>query len=409
MRGRAIVLLSIGIWILALLDCKERSTENPLWPSPESTTEARNSPEPDAQAAPATAPETPAPDKDATVAEEPKVSGQPIPTTADGQVFSFADLVERTVPAVVNISTTRLALPRSPEEMYLPLKDMDNYGVPSHRILESLGSGFIIDEDGYILTSLHVVASAESIRVRLHDGREFDGRVIGRDPKTDIALLKIDGADNLTALPFGDSSNLRVGDWVIAIGNPFGLSSTVTAGIISAVGRDDVSLAEGIDYSNFIQTDASINPGNSGGPLLNVDGRVIGINVAINRRGQGIGFAIPINMARAILPQLNTLGWVARSYLGVYIDHFPIDVARMLGWDKPRGALIDRVIKNGPADLAGLLKGDIIVIFDGTAIEKAGELPWLVSTAGIGKIVKVVIMRGRDEREVEVVMGKLPE
>ena len=408
MKNCLIIPLTLFL-LLPIAGCRERSTDNPLWSEKDNQTETEPVP------IPATAPVTtitPAPIQDIKSTPQQQqpdtLPGSPVPVDKKGQVFSFADLVEEVVPSVVNISTTRLVQPRRPDKIYLPLKNEEDYGLSNRRIIESLGSGFIIDPDGYVLTSLHVVSEATTIRLRLHDGRELDGKVVGRDPKTDIALLKMNNSENLKHLELGDSSALRVGDWVIAIGNPFGLSGTVTAGIISAVGRKDLSLSREVDYTNFIQTDASINPGNSGGPLINIEGKVVGVNTAISRKGQGIGFAIPINMAKVIIPQLKTLGRVARSYLGVYIDHVPELICQQLGWDKPRGAMVSKVIKDGPAHIAGLRLGDIILSFDNQEIREADDLPWLVSTAGIGKNIPLTIMRGPKQIALDVVMGESP-
>jgi serine protease Do len=316
------------------------------------------------------------------------------PSAAPGdRPASFADLVERVRPAVVNIYMTNAGVTRKGRQQYKPYgDDQDKYGLPDDRLLESLGSGFIISSDGYILTNNHVSEGASFIKVRLFDGREFEARPIGADPKTDISLIKIDAPPDLPVLALGDSEVIRVGDWVVAIGNPLGLASTVTAGIISARGRKDVPLGGEISFMDFIQTDASINPGNSGGPLIDMNGDVIGINTAVSRQGQGIGFAIPINMAKDILDQLKTTGRVVRSWVGVYIDELPRDRALAYGL-APGAAVIDRVSIGGPAHQAGLKSGDVVLKFNGKEVKKHDELRWMVSTTGAGVEVSIDILR----------------
>jgi len=302
-------------------------------------------------------------------------------------------LVDEVRPSVVNIYTTNAGVNARGRQKYRPFDDFDQYGLPPDRLLESLGSGFLISDDGYILTNNHVIEGASFIKVRLYDEREFQADIIGTDPKTDLALIKIEAAANLKALPLGDSTQLRVGDWVVAIGNPLGLSSTVTAGIVSARGRRDVPLGGEITYMDFIQTDASINPGNSGGPLIDVQGRVIGINTAISRQGQGIGFAIPINMAKDILHQLQTTGRVVRSWIGAYIDEVPADVAKRNKITPGSGAMIDRVVIGGPAHQAGLKSGDVVTRFGTHDIKKSHDLRWLASTIGVGETVEIQVLR----------------
>jgi serine protease Do len=270
------------------------------------------------------------------------------------------------------------------------------------------GSGFIINDEGYILTNNHVVENARAIIVRLHDGQEYPATVIGTDPLTDIALIKIESDERLPVVPLGDSEESRVGDWVIAIGSPLGLDFTVTAGIVSAIGRDDVHPNGQNIYENFIQTDASINPGNSGGPLINLQGEVIGINAAINRLGQGIGFAIPINYAKVLLPQLLANGSVTRSCIGIIIQGISQVESNRLNLDSTDGVLVESILENGPADSAGLRSGDIITGFNGEAIEDPGELRWLASVAGVESTVPVNIIReGRDEL-LQVTLGEMP-
>jgi serine protease Do len=284
----------------------------------------------------------------------------------------------------------------------------------SSKSAKGLGSGFIVQKDGVVVTNNHVIDGANEILVQLSDERRFPGRVAGRDPRTDIAVIRIDGAKDLVPLPFGDSDGLEVGDWVVAIGNPFGLSHTVSAGIVSAKGRgrDDVPL-DPSGYYNFVQTDASINPGNSGGPLLNLKGQAVGMNTAIRGGGaQGIGFAIPINMVKQLLPPLLRDGHVTRSALGVRIrdvrELSPEDKAHLKIGDE-KGAVIEFVDPGGPADKAKLEVGDVIVGFDGQPVERGTLLQWLASTAGVGKNVKVRVVRAGAPFDLDVTLGELKE
>lgn len=282
------------------------------------------------------------------------------------------------------------------------------------RAQRGLGSGFIVDSAGTIMTNNHVVEGAEEIVVQLSDERRFPAKIIGRDARTDIAVVRIEGAKDLTAIPLGDSDALEVGDWVVAIGNPFGLSHTVSAGIVSAKGRgrEDVPL-DPTGYYSFLQTDASINPGNSGGPLLNLKGEVVGMNTAVRGGGaQGIGFAIPINMVKQLMPTLIEKGHITRSALGVTIrdlrDLSNEDRAR-LKVDGDKGALIETVQPGGPADKAKLEVDDVIIGFDGKPIERGSLLQWLASTAGVGKTVTVRVMRGGKPFDLKVTLGELKE
>jgi serine protease Do len=273
----------------------------------------------------------------------------------------------------------------------------------------------VIDKNGVILTNNHVVEGARAIQVKLSDQREFPAKVVGTDPVTDIAVVRIDAKD-VRPLPLGDSDGLEVGDWVVAIGNPFGLSHTVSAGIISAKGRtnQDVPL-DPAGYYDFLQTDASINPGNSGGPLLNLRGEVVGINSAVRGGGaQGIGFAIPINMVRQLLPMLLRDGHVTRSALGIHIiDPHQLSSedrqALKLSDDKISGAVIEAVMTGGPADRAGLQAGDVILGFDGTHIDRSAQLQWLASTAGVGRAVTLRVQREGKPFDIKVTLGQLAE
>jgi serine protease Do len=334
----------------------------------------------------------------------------PAPTTTGSQLVhaepvSLAPIVHAADPSVVTINTVIEEVEVSP--FTHRRRSMQTRG---------LGTGFIIDKSGVVLTNNHVVDGATAIQVKLSDDREFPGKVVGTDRPTDIAVVRIDAKD-IRALPLGDSDAMDVGDWVVAIGNPYGLSHTVSAGIISAKGRthDDVKLEEGGVY-DFIQTDASINPGNSGGPLLNLRGQVVAMNSAIRGGGaQGIGFAIPINMIKQVLPMLLRDGHVTRSALGVRI----IDVHQLTSEDrqvlklpegeKILGAVIDDVVQGGAADRGGLVPGDIIVGFDGQPIDRSTQLQWLASTAGVGRSATVRVRRAGKIFDVNLTLGPLSE
>ena len=335
-----------------------------------------------------------------------------MPPTTPG---SFSQLVKEARQSVVNISTMKII--KEGRGFRFPFGEDDPFHdwferffkdrIPKEHRQRSLGSGFIIDKDGYILTNNHVVEKTEEIKVKLANGKEYDAKIIGRDSKTDLALIRIETDKPMIPLPLGDSEKLEVGEWVVAIGNPFGLDHTVTAGIVSAKYRQ---LGAGA-YDNFIQTDASINPGNSGGPLLNTRGEVVGINSAIYSRSGGsigIGFAIPVNMAKDLLPQLKQ-GKVVRGWLGVMIQKITPELKEKLNLKEARGALVADVTSNGPADKAGIERGDVIISFDGKEIAEMKELPYLVASTPVGRVVKVeVIRKGRKER-FEVKIGKLEE
>jgi len=330
----------------------------------------------------------------------------------------FVSLVKRLTPVVVNISTTQSS--GGGQQVFpSPFGEQDPFSEFWKRFFgdpppqgpfrqKSLGSGFVINSDGLILTNNHVVENADKIVVRLSDGREFQAELVGRDAKTDIAVIKIDSDKDLPTAPLGDSEKLEVGEWVLAIGNPFGLEHSVTSGIVSAKGRH---IGAG-PYDNFIQTDASINPGNSGGPLMNMRGEVVGINTAIFSRGGGnigIGFAIPINLAKELLPQLKTKGKVSRGWLGVVIQKVTPAIAESLGLEKARGALVANVSKDAPADKAGVKVGDVIIEFDGKKVKESNDLPILVASTPIGKKVPVKVLRDGKEAVLSVVIGELKE
>jgi len=317
---------------------------------------------------------------------------------------SFAGVAKAAKPSVVNISTTRLVRTRrssgDPAEDFF--RQFFGEGLPERLAKQqSLGSGFVISEDGYIATNAHVVQQANEIKVKLSNGDEYGAKVVGTDPKTDVALIKIEPRGDLEVAQVGDSEQLEVGDWVMAIGNPFGLAETVTVGIVSAKGR---AIGAG-PYDDFIQTDASINPGNSGGPLLNMNGEVIGINSAIFSRSGGsvgIGFAIPMNLARRIIDELRTSGKVVRAWLGVQIQPMTAALAQSFGLDHARGAIIANVEPDSPAARAGLQRGDVILSVDGTEVRDSSKLPVMVQKAGIGNTARLGVLRDGDEIDVNV-------
>jgi serine protease Do len=323
---------------------------------------------------------------------------------------NFSDLAEKVRPGVVNIQVVKtvknagFGFPnafRTPfGDFFGPFSEENPHRSPEQ---QGVGSGFVISSDGYILTNNHVIDDATQIKIKLSDGKEYDAKVVGRDPKTDLALLKAEGASNLHPLQLGDSDSLKVGNWVVAIGSPFGLEQTVTAGIVSAKGR---VIGSG-PYDNFIQTDASINPGNSGGPLLNTEGQVIGINTAIFSQSGGnvgIGFAIPVNMAKEIVPQLEEKGHVTRGWLGVGIQKITPELAKSFGLKDEKGALVSQVAKGGPADKGGIETGDVIVEFDGKKVADMNDLPRVVASTPVGKTVPVKVLRGGNvvDREVKI-------
>jgi serine protease Do len=276
------------------------------------------------------------------------------------------------------------------------------------------GTGFLIHPDGYAITNHHVVENATRIRVRVGGRSEvIQAEVVGDDPRTDVALIKLEGAYPASgpwpSLPLGDSDALSVGDFVVAIGNPFGLSQSVSMGILSAKGRRDIAPSGRPGLYDFLQTDASINPGNSGGPLLNLAGEVIGINSAVNAAGQGIGFAIPINLVKKLLPDLRARGHVQRSWMGVAISRVDPTIAPELGLERPRGALVTQLVANGPAYKAGIKPGDVITKFDGKAIEDSSDLPLLASTSGVGRTIVVELMRDRELRSAKVTLQGVPD
>ena len=330
----------------------------------------------------------------------------------------FASLAKKLGPTVVNISTTQVR--RTAERVPGPLENDDPFSQFMERFFggqfpprgpqrqSGLGSGFVIDRDGTILTNYHVVDGAQKIVVKLSDGRSFDAKVLGKDQKTDIAIIKSDAGQDLPAAALGDSDRLEVGEWVMAIGNPFGLDHTVTSGIVSAKGRH---IGAG-PYEDFIQTDASINPGNSGGPLINLRGEVVGINSAIFSQSGGnigIGFAIPTNLVKELLPNLKDNGKVVRGYLGVTIQKITPEIAESLGMKQSNGALVADVAKAGPAERAGIKTGDVIVELNGKEIKDSGELPLLAARTAPGKQAQLKILRNGKELTLSLMVGELKE
>jgi serine protease Do len=319
---------------------------------------------------------------------------------------TFADLAQQTTGAVVNISTERVVstgLGRLPDRKFF-----ENFFGPLPETLKihSLGSGIIMDSQGYVITNNHVIDGAQEIKVLLVGGRSFKATIKGRDPKTDLALIHIvNPPPDLPILKLGDSDAIRVGDWVLAVGNPFGLNHTVTQGIISAKGR----IIGAGPYDTFLQTDALINPGNSGGPLLNLRGEVIGINTAILASGQGIGFAIPSNIARFIIPQLREKGKVTRGMMGVQVERVTPEMAKKLGLPQPQGALVVKVNPGSPAEKAGIRKGDLIINFNGRPIRLQNELPELVADTPPGTEATVTVLRQGKELKFKLKIAELPE
>ncbi len=345
-----------------------------------SPTEASSGPQ---AGLPPPGPTLPPPTQPAPIATAP-AGGQP------AMPLSFAPLARRADPAVATVRART-------ERERIPGR--------GRSFQEAFGTAFVYDPQGFLLTNNHVIEDATEVTVGFVDGKELRGTVVGRDKHTDVAVLKVDG-QGLPSLPLGDSDVLEVGDWVVAIGNPFGLSHTVSAGILSAKGRtrDDVKGLDPSGYFNFLQTDASINPGNSGGPLLNVQGEVVGINAAVRANANNIGFAIPINMVKQLLPMLLRDGKIRRSAIGVEV--YSVDPGKRA--DR-KGAWVRRVLPGGPADRAGLAEDDVIIAFDGKPVADPNELRWLASIAGVNKTTTLKIARKEREFEVKVTLTELPD
>ena len=331
---------------------------------------------------------------------------------------NFSELAEKVRPGVVNIQVVKKIknidfgfrhFSGAPFGEKNPFGDFfgpfSEENPPRGFEQRGVGSGFVMNRDGYILTNNHVVEDADQIKVKLTNGKEYDGKIIGRDPKTDLALIKIKASSDLQPLNLGNSDDLKVGSWVVAVGSPFGLEQTVTAGIVSAKGR---VIGSG-PYDNFIQTDASINPGNSGGPLINMKGEVVGINTAIIASGQGIGFAIPINMAKEIAPQLQEKGHVTRGWLGVSIQEVTPALAKSFDLKEKKGALVAQVVSGSPAEKAGIEQGDVIVEFDGKEVTDSKDLPRIVASTPIGKAVTIKLLRNGKALDRQVKVGEMEE
>lgn len=335
-------------------------------------------------------------------------------TSPGARPDSLAALAKKLSPSVVNIKVVKLekAAFDSPEmqfpdgqfgEMFKKFfKEMPR--MPKNFRAQGAGSGVIISQDGYILTNNHVVEGAKEVTVTLADQKEYKAKVVGCDPKTDLAVLKIKSSKSFPAVAMGNSDQLQVGDWVVAIGNPFGLNNTVTCGIVSAKGR---VIGAG-PYDDFIQTDASINPGNSGGALLNLKGELVGINTAIIARGQGIGFAIPVNTAKPLVPQLISKGEVTRGYLGVNIQSITPDLAKAMNLRDRQGALVADVVSGGPADQAGIKRGDVIIAYNGKTVKDSHHLPPLVAATTVNQKATVTILRNGKEQNISLKVGQLP-
>ena len=330
---------------------------------------------------------------------------------AENTPESFADLAEKLMPSVVNISTTQTIVTNiNPFPFEFPpgspFEDMfKEFNTPQKRKASALGSGFIIDAKGIVVTNNHVIQGAEDIMVTVNGEKEYEAKIIGADPLSDLAVLEIQSKDKFVPVKFGDSDKARIGDWVIAIGNPYGFGGTVTAGIISARNRS-IGLSR---YEDYIQTDASINQGNSGGPLFDMNGDVIGINTAIlGRSGSiGIGFSIPSNSAKKVINQLIEFGETKRGWLGVRIQNVTKEIADVEKLDKPRGALVASVAENSPSDKAGIKAGDIILEFNGILIKEMKELPRIVAQTEVGKTVEVKIWRNEKELTKKIKLGRL--
>src|SRR2546430_1709047 len=347
------------------------------------------------------------------------VRAGPATSAADALQSAFVRVAERVRPAVVHIGTVQVARTRRPPMVPGPFSDdpllkdfFDQFFGPQgpgrreefHQ--PGLGSGVIIDKRGYVLTNHHVVRGADGVTVRLSSKQEYRGKIVGVDVKTDLAVIRFEPDSEPAVATLGNSDILRVGEWAIAIGNPFGLDQTVTVGVVSATGRADVGIAT---YENFIQTDASINPGNSGGPLVNLRGEVIGINTAIVATGQGIGFAIPANMVKRVTGQLIDRGKVTRGWIGIAMEPLTSELAQSLGLRDTRGAVVARVYPGGPAAAAGIEKNDVVLTFQGVPVEDYRQLQRLSADAEVGKTVKLEILRNRERRTIELRVAEAPD
>lgn len=348
--------------------------------------------------------------------------GTALPLVTEQGESPFTRVAENVTPAVANISAEKTVSGRFPgfewqfegpwDEFF---RDFFKGGPRSERRTQTLGSGFFISDDGYLVTNYHVIRDASDIIVKLTDKHEFRGdevKIIGTDRRTDIALLKIENGKNLPYLKFGNSDNVKVGDWAIAFGNPFQLEGTVTVGVISAKGRAGIALPEGPDFQSFLQTDAAINPGNSGGPLVNIHGDVIGINTAITSPSGGnvgIGFAIPASLAESVIEELKTEGKVTRGYLGVYLQEITDDLKQAMDLPSLDGVLISDVVDNTPASRAGIKGGDVIIEFEGEKVKDMASFRINVAATEVGKTVRIKVFREGREKELKVTLGEMPE
>ena len=348
--------------------------------------------------------------------------GAAIPLVTEQGESPFTTVVENVTPAVANISAERTVSGTFPgfewrfegpwEDLF---KDFFRGTPRPQQRTQTLGSGFFISEDGYLVTNYHVIRGASDIVVKLTNKQEFTGdeiKIVGTDPRTDVALLKIENGDKLPYLTLGNSDDVKVGDWAIAFGNPFHLEGTVTVGVISAKGRAGIVLPEGPDFQSFLQTDAAINPGNSGGPLVNIHGEVIGINTAITSPSGGnvgIGFAIPANLAKSVVEELKSQGKVTRGYLGVYLQEITVDLKEAMDLPSLDGVLISEVVNNTPADRAGIKAGDVIIEFDGKDVKDMASFRILVASTEVGKTVKLKVHRDGKQKELRVSIGEMPE
>jgi serine protease Do len=336
-----------------------------------------------------------------------------LPENISGESPAFSNIVKVISPLVVNISTTKTVTKKdvSPFSHFFdtPFQDFfEPFNMPRKWKEENLGSGVLVSQDGYIITNNHVVEKSDEIKVTLFDQQTFTGKIIGTDPKTDIAIIKI-AADTLPSIKWGDSDGLQVGEFVLAFGNPYSLGHTVTMGIVSALGRANVGIA---DYEDFIQTDAAINPGNSGGPLVNTRGELVGINTAIfSRTGgyQGIGFAVPSNMAKSVMTQLIKEGKVTRGWLGVTIQNLTPELSKEFGLKKTTGALVTDIFNDSPADKAGLMRGDVIIEVDGKKIKNVESLRNMVSQSKVGKKITIRVLRNGKSRRLYAIISEFPK
>ena len=387
-------------WLVLGPSCSEKAKPSPLSPRPPTTSRAS------------------ALDDESGLVASPLVASRAeresleiLAKMSQGGVLSsrsFAALFHVVSPSVVNVFTTRVVKRVSDDLGDDALSRYEQFFgyQASENLARSLGSGFIIDRKGYILTNYHVIENADEIRVRTHTGKELEAKVVGRDAKSDIAIIKVKPSNDFKPVVFGDSTKVSIGDFVAAIGNPFGLSHSMTVGVVSAKGRSGKS---GEAIADLIQTDATINPGNSGGPLLNLAGEVVGVNTSISALGKGIGFSIPINAVREIIAQLKLKGRVVRPWLGIYLQSVTPELAQSFGLKKPRGALVAGVMEGTPSDRAGIKQGDIIVRWEGQRLRDYDELRFIVHRAGVGRTVRISVVREMKRLEISLPLEPEPD